>query len=98
MRIQADFGMLQAAQHNVRQALSQIQQESDNWQRVLHQLAPDLADATGATSSEVHQAWAQMHNAHQHMLQLIDGGMGKAHNELHTAVASSVSRLRNVQI
>lgn len=96
MRIQADFGTLLAAQHNVKNTLAQFQQQSDTWRLQIQQLMPDLDDGTGQTNLDVHAIFNQMDTAHSQMLAMIDGAIGNTHQHLSTAVSQASSGLSRV--
>ncbi|GAA1722332.1 hypothetical protein [Fodinicola feengrottensis] len=98
MRVQGNFAMLQNVQQQVQTTMGHVQNETDNWQRVMNQLAHEWPDGAQAQLQEVHHARAQMNQAHQQMLQVFHRAVGHSVVELNQAVSSAKSNIANVPI
>lgn len=95
MLIKANFGALDDLTNQIKQSLSNIQNEMDTWQNTAGATSANWLDHAGGAFGEVNQAWKAASQAGQQMLDVLGSGVSKSNMEMQQALATSTSRVQS---
>ena len=93
MLIKGNFGAMSGMADQVRATVGNVQTEMDTWGTQAGATTADWLDGAGDQFTEVHQAWQQISEAQQAMLQAIEGGVQQSIVELEGALGAAISRI-----
>ena len=98
MLIKGNFGQLDGLTQQIVATVGRVQDEIDTWGTTSGATQQDWLDNAGGEFTGVSQAWTQVSDAQQQMLDAIRNGVNSANSELQQALEASRARVATTSL
>ncbi|MCO1582065.1 hypothetical protein M8C13_40590 [Crossiella sp. SN42] len=96
--VRGNFGQLDGFAQQLLATINQIQSEMDQMAQAAGITGSDWTDSGGGQFGDVHQAWKQVSEQRQQLVEQIRAGVQNTNSNLQTALQQSIARIGSTSI